>query len=162
MRDGTGDLVLDEVAAEAGLVATGALVPALSAEIVAELDDVAPAPAVIAAVDHPALLMPVEARLEEAFLRQRHHHVAVIEPHLRRARADVLEQRRQFRHDVVAFALLELLGEVGRPEIAADAKAEFVGEEEVQAPCRLRRGCAARTGRRTFPRRASQTSDAAG
>ena len=132
MRDRAGDLVLDEVAAEARLVAARPLIPALGAEVVAKLDDVATAPAVVAAVDHAALLVPLEDRLEVGFLRQRDHHVAVVQPHLGRARPDVAEQRRQLGHDVVTFAPAELLGEPGRPQVAADAERQLVGEEEVQ------------------------------
>ena len=111
VRDGGGDLRLDQVFAEAGLIGAGPLVPPLGTEVVAELQDVTPTAAMVAAHRHAALLVPVEHRFEESLLAQRDHHVAVVEPDFRRARADVLEQGRQLRRDVVALALFEFPGE---------------------------------------------------
>ena len=92
MGDGSRHLRLDQILAETRLVRSGPLVPALGAEIVAELIHALAAPAVVAAQDHAALLVPVEHRFEKALLAERDEHIVVIEPQLRRARTGVLEQ----------------------------------------------------------------------
>jgi len=63
MRDGRGDLGLDEVLPKPGWSDPGPWVPSLRPEVIAELNHVASPPAVIAAHDHAALLMPVEQRV---------------------------------------------------------------------------------------------------
>ena len=51
---------------EHGLVAARTLVPPLGAEVVAKFVHLLPAPAMIAAVDHAALLVPFVDRLKVA------------------------------------------------------------------------------------------------
>ena len=132
MHNRTIDLGLDQIRGQPGLVIAGAVHPALRAEVVPELDHVAPATAVVATVDHPAALVPIKVRLEEPLLRQGHHDIAIIQAYFGGARSAVDEQSRQLRHEVVAFAPLELLGQTGGPEVATHPKIQLVGEEEVQ------------------------------
>src|ERR1035438_2895938 len=62
VNDGAVDLRLDEVRGEIRLIVAGPVHPALRAEVIAKLDDVPPAAAMVAAIDHAPALVPVEIR----------------------------------------------------------------------------------------------------
>ena len=108
------------------------MVPALGAKIIAELGDISATSAVVAAVDHAPLLMPIEHRLEKPFFGQGYHDITVIEADFGSMRAAVEEQGRQFRDEVIPLAPLELQAECVVPQIPVDIEIEFVGKEEVQ------------------------------
>ncbi len=76
--------------------------------------------------------MPFVQGPKEILLFERHHHVGVVQAHFGCARTDIDKQRGKLRHNIVAFALAEFLGEVAVPEPTSNAEAKFVGEEEVQ------------------------------
>ena len=94
MGDRAGDLALDQIGSSARRIVAGRGVPTHGAEIIAELQRVPAATALIAAVDLPPAPMPLEDRDEVALLSQLHLDVHEVQPVLDRLGTNVLEHGR--------------------------------------------------------------------
>lgn len=127
-----GYLIFHDVALQEGLVAAGSLVPALGAEIVAELAHIAPAATVVAAEDEATLLMPVVERLEEILLAERHAHVVVVHAYFGCIVAEVEEEGVDYGHYVVGLAAAELIAEIIAPDIAVESEIQLIGKEKLR------------------------------
>ena len=133
MRNGAGNLALDQIGSSARRVVARGRVPAYAAEIIAELHGVAAAAALITAVDLAPAPVPLEDGDEVSLLGELHLHVHEIQPVLDGLRADVLKHRRQGLEQVITFPLHEFLGQVAGPNPIADAELQLVVEEVVQS-----------------------------
>ncbi len=131
MGNRAGYFALDQIRSSARRIVAWGRVPAHGTEIIAELQRVAPAAALIAAVDFAAAPVPLEDRDEVAFLSKLHLHVHEVQSILDGLGADILKHRRQRFEQIVPLAPHELFGQVVSPNPIADAKLQFVMEEVV-------------------------------
>ena len=132
IRDGGGDLVLDQIRLTSRRIVSGCRIPAIGANVIAELRRITPATTGITAEDDLALRMPIIDRLKVAFLHHRHAHIRVINARFRRDGSLVAKERRQHISQSISFALLKLLREILTPCHSPCTDLQFVVEKIVQ------------------------------
>ncbi len=162
LGDGAGDLALDQIRSSARRIVAGSRVPAHAAEIIAELQRVAAAAALIAAVDLAPAPVPLEDRDEVALLGQLHLDVHEVQPVLDGLGTDILEHRRQGLEQVVALAPLEILRPDRRPKSDRRRQSSARRGRSSSVPPRIDPARGPGTAGRISPRRAARPADESG
>lgn len=130
MGDGGCHLVFDDIGLQSRLVAAGPLIVFLRPHIVPELGYFLSAAAVVAAIGHSPVLMPLKNRAETVLFLQLHDHSIIVQTDFHRLRAVLLKDQIQVRPDIIALPSLKFFREKDVPQSPADIEVQLIRKEK--------------------------------